>query len=250
MKICTHLYHSSIETILSLYLSHTPEQRLYLHSIALPAITRHAVSYCNASLIITMGEWSCALLLHCVCMCGWFGEFQHFIRNVQLIAAAVIVEHALYVCSNRVCMQVVARFCVHFPQHGEQSLNICLAEEPSLLPSGENGRPPMVSSWPECQPKHGRLLVTHNPTPESLYYNRISLPPPTWWHSPRTIESPNTPLSAVQRWRRKWTWPSARSAHVPDAKRFTSREHKIQLAYCSPSLYSTMNPRTTESIPF
>ena len=49
MKICVNLYHSNIETILSLYLSHIPEQRLYLHSIAFPAITCHAVSYRFAS---------------------------------------------------------------------------------------------------------------------------------------------------------------------------------------------------------
>ncbi len=52
MKISIRLYHSSIETILSLYLSHTPEQRLYLHSVAFPAITHHAVSYRNASFTV------------------------------------------------------------------------------------------------------------------------------------------------------------------------------------------------------
>ena len=45
MTICINLYHSNIDTILPLYLSRTPEQRFYLHSIAFPAITRHAVSY-------------------------------------------------------------------------------------------------------------------------------------------------------------------------------------------------------------
>ena len=45
MPICINLYHSNIDTILPLYLSHTPEQRFYLHSIAFPAITHHAVSY-------------------------------------------------------------------------------------------------------------------------------------------------------------------------------------------------------------
>ena len=120
MKICINLYHWNIETILSLYLSHTPEQRLYLQSVAFPAITRHAVSY----RIITVCEWSSALL-HC--MCGWFCQFQHLIRHVQLIAAAVNIELALQVCSDRVRIQAVARFRVHFPQNWKQSLDICIA---------------------------------------------------------------------------------------------------------------------------
>ena len=51
------------------------------------------------------------------------GELQHLCRDNQFMAAAVNINFALQVCSDGVCVQSVARVCVHFAQNREEALD-------------------------------------------------------------------------------------------------------------------------------